>query len=363
MSFNQSLTASIVFIGTLMSGNLQASPTYTWQSLMKLTTAFPDRVAGTDEEFQTANWLIKELAKSGYTVQEQPFKFNYPISKSKNEIRSSRNLQVTIPGKTNQTLIIGAHYDAVPSVNGSSGFVDNASGVSVLLTLAKNLKNKSHDFTIKLVFFGAEEVGLQGAKYYANHIKDLKNIAGMINLDTTIGGDILYIHSAHSKPYQCDHIKSSKYSNSPLLRDKLLSISDENQPLLQQRFEKHPATKDYPEGETGSWSDHAPFACLGVPVAYIEATNFTINGESGYDGYSQTVHKDFWNCFDSKNKTACQRDNEQKWGKIWHTEYDQASFLVEQKGEELQHQLTSQVDLLTKFILDTKVDLNSAKQK
>ena len=85
--------------------------------------------------------------------------------------------------------------------------------------------------------------------------------------------------------------------------------------------------------ETGSWSDHAGFACAGIPIANVESTNYKINGEYGYDGYSQSTHPDTWDCFDKETHTACDRDNETKWGKIWHTEFDRLDKLDEMEKE------------------------------
>jgi hypothetical protein len=66
-----------------------------------------------------------------------------------------------------------------------------------------------------------------------------------------------------------------------------------------------------------------------VPIAYVEATNFTINGEDGYDGYSQSTNPALWDCYDDATKSACDRDSETQWGKIWHTEHDRLDKMAE----------------------------------
>jgi putative aminopeptidase FrvX len=327
------------------SFSTKADTSYAWDSMLKLAANYDNRVGGSSEERQAGDWLISEFSRLGYEVKTQAFSFS--LNK---KTLTSRNLEVTIKGKSDKTLLIGAHYDAVPSVEGSSGLADNASGVGTILGLASNLKGKQHDYTIRLVLFGAEEVGLQGAKHYVNSAAlNRKNLVGMINLDTVIGGDNLYIHSAHSKPYQCDYVKDANYSYQPNMRDQLLATA---QALpLESLYSKHPDTKDYAAGETGSWSDHAPFACLGLPIAYIEATNFSIHGEDGYDGYSQTTKNEFWSCFNEQKLTACNREKEKNWGKIWHTKFDQGSYLITNLEQQIKTQFNANIKLLTHFIL------------
>lgn len=96
--------------------------------------------------------------------------------------------------KTEQTLVIGAHYDHL-GMGGSgsrkpdtmavhNGADDNASGVAVLLELARRIGKKPLDCNVLFVAFGAEEMGLVGSRYYvANPLLPLKQTKAMINLD------------------------------------------------------------------------------------------------------------------------------------------------------------------------------------
>ena len=82
----------------------------------------------------------------------------------------------------------------------------------------------------------------------------------MVNYDTIAGGDIVYVHSAHlTWPSTTVPDPASRYSFDPKVRDRLLAISQADRRPL-----RHPPQlRRLPEG-TGSWSDHAPFACLGA---------------------------------------------------------------------------------------------------
>lgn len=83
--------------------------------------------------------------------------------------RSHRNLILNLPGQPSAAtprppVLIGAHYDAVPN---SPGADDNATGVAVLLELARSLTTYPARYPVRLVAFDLEEFGLQGSRQYA----------------------------------------------------------------------------------------------------------------------------------------------------------------------------------------------------
>ncbi len=61
-------------------------------------------------------------------------------------------------------ILIGAHYDAVP---GTPGADDNATGVAVLLELARKFATEPARYPLRLVAFDMEEYGLLGSMEYA----------------------------------------------------------------------------------------------------------------------------------------------------------------------------------------------------
>ena len=112
-----------------------------------------------------------------------------------------RNIVGVIPGQdetaNNQTIVIGAHYDHLglgwPEGRKEHlgqihpGADDNASGIAVLLELAKVLgKTLKPDRSVVFVAFTGEEAGRRGSKYYISHQQadGAKQCIGMINLDT-----------------------------------------------------------------------------------------------------------------------------------------------------------------------------------
>ncbi|QBQ56581.1 M20/M25/M40 family metallo-hydrolase [Nitrosococcus wardiae] len=98
------------------------------------------------------------------------------------------NIEVTLRGDRlqDESLVIGAHYD---TVRGSPGADDNASGIAVLLELARLLHDAKPDRTLRLVAFANEEApffGTQamGSLNYARQTRaDGENIVGMISLE------------------------------------------------------------------------------------------------------------------------------------------------------------------------------------
>ncbi len=68
-------------------------------------------------------------------------------------------------------ILIGAHYDTVP---GSPGADDNASGVAVLLELARLLSQEKRRFPVILAAFDLEEYGYLGSQAYAAYLQQQK---------------------------------------------------------------------------------------------------------------------------------------------------------------------------------------------
>lgn len=85
--------------------------------------------------------------------------------------KNHQNLILNLPAATDKQkppILIGAHYDTVP---GTPGADDNATGVAVLLELARIFTTEPGKYPLKLVAFDLEEYGFWGSFYYANHLK------------------------------------------------------------------------------------------------------------------------------------------------------------------------------------------------
>ena len=92
------------------------------------------------------------------------------------------NVICTLPGKTDATIIVGAHFDTVPD---SYGAVDNWSGASLLPSLWQSLKDHERSHTFVFIGFSAEEKGLKGCKFYAKQLTEDERAQtrAMVNLE------------------------------------------------------------------------------------------------------------------------------------------------------------------------------------
>jgi len=102
-----------------------------------------------------------------------------------------------LPGKTDTTVIVGAHYDHLGFGGSSSryrgperlihnGADDNGSGTAALMEIARYCASKPEGFNHSLLFiaFSGEEEGLLGSSHYTRHwTVDSSKVLMMINMD------------------------------------------------------------------------------------------------------------------------------------------------------------------------------------
>jgi hypothetical protein len=95
--------------------------------------------------------------------------------------------------KPDSFIFITAHYDHLGGMGSETYFPganDNASGVALLLSLAKYYAAHPQKYSIGFILFAAEEIGLLGSKYYTEHpIVPLKNIRFLTNTDLAGTGE------------------------------------------------------------------------------------------------------------------------------------------------------------------------------
>jgi Zn-dependent M28 family amino/carboxypeptidase len=151
------------------------------------------------------------------------------------------NIVAELKGKNeDEIVLIGAHYDCHDD---SPGALDNGTGVTTLLELARILSQSGVEFekTIRFVFFGVEEMATVGSSFYVlNHKKELENIDLMINLDSpgSLGG------------------KTFEVGGFDDLGKYILSIAEEIE---------YPMKLNRP----AFGADYLPFVLCGVPSAFL----------------------------------------------------------------------------------------------
>lgn len=94
----------------------------------------------------------------------------------------SRNVIAELPGKTEEWIVLTAHYDTTSL---SRGAYDNMSGcIGLLHILEKLAPSAPHRYGLRFIFCGSEERGLLGSKAYVQqHESELEKIALNVNLD------------------------------------------------------------------------------------------------------------------------------------------------------------------------------------
>ncbi|HYN19732.1 MAG TPA: M28 family peptidase [Thermoanaerobaculia bacterium] len=160
----------------------------------ELSVRIGPRPDGSPAEARAAAYIQRILAGAGYRALLDPF----PVpggGESANVVALPP--QPDFESSRDRHLLIGAHYD---TVLGSPGANDNASGVAVLLEVARTLDARPAPLPVIFVAFGGEEGGpgphrrsLAGSDHYARAMspEQTGNLAAMINLDMVGHGDAL----------------------------------------------------------------------------------------------------------------------------------------------------------------------------
>jgi Zn-dependent M28 family amino/carboxypeptidase len=241
---------------------------------------------------EAATYIADALIDMGYKPVLQKFVTE--------EGKNAANIFVEKPGKSNRWILAGGHFD---SVEVGAGVDDNGSGVAVLLEVAKRLKDINTPYSIRFIFFDAEETGLEGSEYFVSRMteEEIRNTVAMINLDSLAVGDFTYIYGNEG--------------DAGVIRDWTLEYARDNELDLITQPGKNP---EYPAGTTIDASDHAPFLRRGIQYAYFEATNWDL-GE--LDGYTQVEPS-----FGEK-------------GEIWHTEFDTLKYITKNFPGRLENHL------------------------
>ncbi len=135
------------------------------------------------------NFLVMDIQKEklGKTTQRISVEFKNKYEENyqtQNVIGMIRGL-----GSPDTFLVISAHYDHLGMMGEKTmypGANDNASGVGMMLDLARHFSLPGNEPYYSLVFiaFSGEEAGLMGSNYYAEHpLFPLAQIKFLINLD------------------------------------------------------------------------------------------------------------------------------------------------------------------------------------
>ena len=140
-----------------------------------------------DASQKEENYTIIQLDKKRFL--EVPTSIKVNIENKFIKKFDAANICAMVPGtqKPDSFIFITAHYDHLGGMGRDTYFPganDNASGVALLLSLAKYYAIHPQKYSIGFILFAGEEIGLLGSKYYTEHpIVPLKNIRFLSNTD------------------------------------------------------------------------------------------------------------------------------------------------------------------------------------
>ncbi|MGA5422894.1 M28 family peptidase [Streptomyces lavendulocolor] len=235
------------------------------------------------------DYVKAKLDAAGFTTTVQQFTYNGT---------TGYNLIADWPGgDTNQVVMAGAHLDSVSS---GAGINDNGSGSAAVLETAlavsrAQLKPTKH---LRFGWWGAEELGLVGSKYYVNNLPSTERakLSGYLNFDM--------IGSPNPGYFVYD-----------------------DDPAIEKTFKDYFAGLGVPteiETEGDGRSDHASFKNVGIPVGGLFTGASRTKTSAQAQKWGGTAGQAFDRCYHSScdgtsniNDTALDRNSDAVAHAIW----------------------------------------------
>ncbi|WP_086825316.1 M28 family metallopeptidase [Streptomyces sp. NRRL B-24572] len=215
------------------------------------------------------DFVKAKLDAAGYTTALQQFTYNGA---------TGYNLIADWPGgDPNQVIMSGSHLD---SVTAGPGINDNGSGSAAILETALAVSRAQLQPTkhLRFAWWGAEELGLVGSKYYVNNLPSTERskISGYLNFDM--------IGSPNPGYFVYD-----------------------DDPTIEQTFKDYFTGLGIPteiETEGDGRSDHAPFKNVGIPVGGLFSGADYIKTAAQAQKWGGTSGQAFDRCYHSSCDTS-----------------------------------------------------------
>ncbi|MDQ0797272.1 M28 family metallopeptidase [Streptomyces sp. B1I3] len=237
----------------------------------------------------SVDYVKAKLDAAGYTTALQQFTSGGA---------TGYNLIADWPGgDPNRILMAGSHLDSVTS---GAGINDNGSGSAAVLetALAVARAQLAPDKHLRFAWWGAEELGLVGSKYYVNSLASTERakLAGYLNFDM--------IGSPNPGYFVYD-----------------------DDPVIERTFKDYYAGLSIPteiETEGDGRSDHAPFKSAGVPVGGLFSGADYTKTTAQAQKWGGTAGQAFDRCYHSScdtvtniNDTALDRNSDAIAHAVW----------------------------------------------
>ncbi len=141
-------------------------------------------------------WLASEFAAVAKGSRLKPFEDRFTAPADGKRISAPTeivNVGVVLPGadgvRAKQAIVMTGHYDSMPSdvmdpKTDAPGAIDDASGTSMALEMARALRDQSPAVTVYLVAVAGEEQGLIGSQHLAQRLKgEGVDVIAMVSVD------------------------------------------------------------------------------------------------------------------------------------------------------------------------------------
>ncbi len=235
------------------------------------------------------DYVKAKLDAAGFTTTIQQFTASS---------RTGYNLIADWPGgDPEQVIMAGSHLDSVAS---GAGINDNGSGSAAVLEIALAVSRAQYQPTkhLRFAWWGAEELGLVGSRYYVNNLSSANRarIDGYLNFDM--------IGSPNPGYFVYD-----------------------DDPTIEQTFKDYYAGLGVPteiETEGDGRSDHAPFKNVGVPVGGLFTGASNTKSAAQAAKWGGTSGQAFDRCYHSScdttaniNDTALDRNSDAAAYAVW----------------------------------------------
>lgn len=198
-----------------------------------------------------------DIFLSSQSIPEPVTKVDIDLQSRFEPAFEANNVVGYLKGKRSDSLIVlTAHYDHLGKINDVifPGANDNASGVALLLSIAKAYVKEKPKFDLVFIAFAGEEAGLKGSQFFVNHpLFDLKKIKFLLNFDMVgTGEEGIQVVNGKEFPKSFSKLEAISYNFNYLKQVKVRGSACN--------------------------SDHCPFYQKGVPSFFV----YTLGGKSGY---------------------------------------------------------------------------------
>ena len=219
--------------------------------------ALEGRAPGSEGDRLAAEYVARQLADAGAAPLYENGYFQPVTGTSGGESWRSRNVAAVVPGtsRPEEYILFVAHHDGqgrCPADAGGddicNGAVDNASGVAVLIELARRIAGQPAERSVIFLASAAEEQGLLGAKAFVD--------APPVSLEDVIA--VLGIDSIAARGYTAD-VSILGFGLTTL--DPLVAAAA--------RAENRRVRTDRGTESFYRRSDHAAFADAGIPALMV----------------------------------------------------------------------------------------------